>query len=133
MTATQELVVPRSMPMILDMNRHLNYSNICALSCKFCEFYRKKGDAGAYTHDTESIAEEAKKACESGATEMHIVGGLQPYLPWDYYPEMIRTIKRVAAEHGTDLHIKAFTAVEVVHLAKIAKKYKRADRRESIR
>ncbi len=116
-----------------NINRHLNYSNICALSCKFCEFYRKKGDEGAYTHDMDSIAEEAKKACESGATEMHIVGGLQPYLPWDYYPEMIRTIKRVAAEHGTDLHIKAFTAVEIVHLAKIAKKYKRATRKESIR
>ena len=116
-----------------NINRHLNYSNVCALSCKFCEFYRKKGDEGAYTHDMESIAAEAKKACENGATEMHIVGGLQPYLPWDYYPEMIRTIKRVAAEHGTDLHIKAFTAVEIVHLAKIAKKYKRSDRKESIR
>ncbi len=116
-----------------NINRHLNYSNVCALSCKFCEFYRKKGDEGAYTHDMESIAAEAKKACESGATEMHIVGGLQPYLPWDYYPEMIRTIKRVAGEHGTDLHIKAFTAVEIVHLAKIAKKYKRANRKESIR
>lgn len=116
-----------------NINRHLNYSNICALSCKFCEFYRKKGDEGAYTHDIASIEAEAKKACESGATEMHIVGGLQPYLPWDYYPEMIRTIKRVAAEHGTDLHVKAFTAVEIVHLAKISKKYKRANRRESIR
>ena len=110
-----------------NINRHLNYSNVCALSCKFCEFYRKKGDEGAYTHDMESIAAEAKKACENGATEMHIVGGLQPYLPWDYYPEMIRTIKRVAAEHGTDLHIKAFTAVEIVHLAKIAKRFKKDD------
>ena len=116
-----------------NINRHLNYSNVCALSCKFCEFYRKKGGEGAYTHDKDSIAAEARKACESGATEMHIVGGLQPYLPWDYYPEMIRTIKAVAAEHGTDLHIKAFTAVEIVHLAKIAKKYKRTDRKESIR
>jgi len=116
-----------------NINRHLNYSNVCALSCKFCEFYRKKGDEGAYTHDTQSIAEETRKACENGATEMHIVGGLQPYLPFDYYTDMMRTIKRVAAEHGTDLHIKAFTAVEIVHLAKIAKKYKKATRRDSIR
>lgn len=116
-----------------NINRHLNYSNICALSCSFCEFHRKKGDEGAYTHDLDSIAEEARKACRSGATEMHIVGGLQPYLPFDYYTDMIRTIKRVAAEERTDLHVKAFTAVEIVHLAKIAKKYKRASRRESIR
>jgi aminodeoxyfutalosine synthase len=116
-----------------NINRHLNYSNICALSCKFCEFYRKQGDEGAYTHDMASVAGEAEKACESGATEMHIVGGLQPYLPWEYYPEMIRTIKRVASARGVDLHVKAFTAVEVVHLAKIARKYKRDSRRESIR
>jgi aminodeoxyfutalosine synthase len=44
-----------------NINRHLNYSNVCALSCKFCEFYRKKGDDGAYTHDIDSIAEEAKQ------------------------------------------------------------------------
>ncbi len=121
-----------------NINRHFNYSNVCALSCKFCEFYRKKGDDGAYTHDMDSVAEEARKACLSGATEMHIVGGLQPYLPWDYYPEMMRTIRKVADEHaaatGSDpLHIKAFTAVEVVHLAKIAKRYKRDDRKAGIR
>jgi len=121
-----------------NINRHFNYSNVCALSCKFCEFYRKKDDDGAYTRDMDDVAAEAQKACENGATEMHIVGGLQPYLPWDYYPEMMRTIRRVADEHaaktGCDpLHIKAFTAVEVVHLAKIAKRYKRDDRKAGIR
>lgn len=116
-----------------NVNRHFNYSNVCALSCKFCEFYRKKGDDGAYTHDMESVAAEARKAVESGATEMHIVGGLQPYLPWSYYPEMLRTIRRVADVAGVPLHIKAFTAVEIVHLAKIAKKYKRDDRQAGIR
>jgi len=116
-----------------NINRHLNYSNVCALSCKFCEFYRKKDDEGAYTHDMDSVRAEAHKAVESGATEMHIVGGLNPYLPWSYYPEMMRTIREVGEETGVNLHIKAFTAVEIVHLAKIAKKYKRSDRRESIR
>ena len=121
-----------------NVNRHFNYSNVCALSCKFCEFYRKKGDEGAYTRDMDDVAAEARTACERGATEIHIVGGLQPYLPWEYYPEMMRTIRRVAdewaAEHGTDpLHIKAFTAVEIVHLARIAKKYKRDDRTAGIR
>lgn len=116
-----------------NINRHMNYSNVCALSCKFCEFYRKKGEDGAYTRDLDYIREEAHKAIESGATEMHIVGGLHPYLPWDYYPDMVRTISDEVAKANSQLHIKAFTAVEIVHLAKIAKKYKRDDRRAGIR
>lgn len=112
-----------------NINRHLNYSNVCALSCKFCEFYRKKGDEGAYTRDLDYIREQAVDAVDKGATEMHIVGGLHPYLPWDYYPDMIRAIREVAPT----LHVKAFTAVELVHLAKIAKRYKRADRKAGIR
>ncbi len=112
-----------------NINRHMNYSNVCALSCKFCEFYRKKDDDGAYTRDLDYIRNQAMQAIETGATEMHIVGGLHPYLPWDYYPDMMRTIREAAPK----LHIKAFTAVEVVHLAKIAKQYKRADRKAGIR
>ena len=112
-----------------NINRHMNYSNVCALSCKFCEFYRKKDQPGAYTRDMDYIADQARGAIENGATEMHIVGGLHPYLPWDYYPQMMRTIKQAAP----NLHIKALTAVEIVHLAKIAKKYKRGDRQAGIR
>ena len=112
-----------------NINRHMNYSNVCALSCKFCEFYRKKDEPGAYTRDLDYIRAEARSAIENGATEMHIVGGLHPYLPWDYYPDMMRAIRDAAP----GLHIKAFTAVEVVHLAKIAKKYKRAARADGIR
>lgn len=112
-----------------NINRHLNYSNVCALSCSFCEFYRKKGDDGAYTRDLDYIRGEARRAVENGATEMHIVGGLNPYLPWDYYPQMLRAIR----EEAPELHLKAFTAVEVVHLAKIAKRYKRTDRTAGIR
>ncbi|MEN1704669.1 MAG: radical SAM protein [Planctomycetota bacterium] len=116
-----------------NINRHFNYSNVCALSCKFCEFYRKKGQDGAYTRDMDDIAREAEIACDNGATEIHIVGGLQPYLPWDYYPEMLRTMRSVAERKGVPLHLKAFTAVEIVHLAKIAKRYKRSDRQAGIR
>jgi len=112
-----------------NINRHMNYSNVCALSCKFCEFYRKKDDDGAYTRDLDYIRNQALQAIETGATEMHIVGGLHPYLPWSYYPDMMRTIREAAPK----LHIKAFTAVEVVHLAKIAKQYKRTDRKAGIR
>ena len=112
-----------------NVNKHLNYSNVCALSCSFCEFARKKDQPGAYTRTLDDIAEEARGAVGSGATEMHIVGGLQPYLPWDYYPDMLRTIRAVAPS----LHLKAFTAVEIVHLARIAKKYRRDDRQSGIR
>jgi len=110
-----------------NINRHLNYSNICALSCSFCAFHRKKGDEGAYEHSLEDIRREALKAVESGATEMHIVGGLHPWLPFDYYTAMLSAIREVAPA----LHIKAFTAVEIVHLARISKRWK--DRVEGIR
>lgn len=112
-----------------NINRHLNYSNICALSCTFCEFHRKRGDAGAYEHSIDDIRAEARKARDAGATEMHIVGGLHPYLPFDYYTDMLRAIHQEAPT----LHIKAFTAVEIVHLAKIAKQFKSADRTAGIR
>lgn len=125
-----------------NINRHLNYSNVCALSCKFCEFFRKKGDPGEYTRDLEYIRGEARKAVEAGATEIHSVGGLNPYLPFSYYTDMIAALHDEARAMGSDLHVKAFTAVEIVHLAKIAKVYKganapgdegRAARREGIR
>lgn len=112
-----------------NINRHLNYSNVCALSCKFCEFYRKRGEAGEYTRDMEYIRAEGRKAVESGATEMHIVGGLNPYLPFDYYTEMLRELSIVAP----GVHLKAFTAVELVHLARIAKVYKRDDIKSGVR
>ena len=101
-----------------NVNRHLNYSNICALSCKFCAFYRKKGQDGAYEHSIDEIGAEASKAATAGATEIHIVGGLHPWLPFEYYTDMMRVIHQTAPQ----LHIKAFTAVEIVHLARISKR-----------
>jgi len=101
-----------------NINRHLNYSNICALSCKFCAFYRKRGEDGAYERSIGEIREEARKTVEAGATEIHIVGGLHPWLPFEYYTEMLRAIHEVAPK----LHIKAFTAVEIVHLARISRR-----------
>lgn len=101
-----------------NINRHVNYSNVCALSCKFCDFYRKKDQEGAYAHSLEDISNEATQARLAGATEMHIVGGLHPWLPFSYYTQMLSTIKEIAP----DIHIKAFTAVEIVHLARISKR-----------
>jgi len=103
-----------------NVNRHLNYANVCALSCSFCEFHRKRGDEGAYEFTVEQVAHRAEQAQKAGATEMHIVGGLHPYLPFDYYTDMLAAVKQAAPK----VHIKAFTAVEIVHLARISKRPK---------
>jgi aminodeoxyfutalosine synthase len=125
-----------------NINRHLNYSNVCALSCKFCDFYAKAGEEKAYTRDMEYVRQQAREAVEGGATEIHSVGGLHPTLPFSYYTDLVWTLRDEAKKLGSDLHVKAFTAVEVVHLAKIAKVYKGASapgeegrqaRREGIR
>jgi aminodeoxyfutalosine synthase len=98
-------------------NRHINYTNVCALSCKFCSFYRKRGEEGAYEMPIEQVIATAQKAAESGATEVHIVGGLHPWLKFDYYLDMMRGIKAQCPQ----LHIKAFTAIEIVHFSRISK------------
>lgn len=116
-----------------NINRHLNYSNVCALSCKFCEFYRKKDEPGSYTRDMAYVKDQVREAVENGATEMHSVGGLHPYLPFSYYTDLVSTIRDTARELGSELHVKAFTAVEIVHLARIAKVYKADDRVSGIR
>src|SRR5688500_1071508 len=98
-------------------NRHINYTNVCALSCKFCSFYRKRGEEGAYEMPVEQVIATAAKARDAGATEVHIVGGLHPWLKFDYYLDMLRGIRAAAPE----LHIKAFTAIEIVHFTRVAR------------
>jgi aminodeoxyfutalosine synthase len=98
-------------------NRHINYTNVCALSCKFCSFYRKRGEEGAYEMPLEQVIATAKKAADAGATEVHIVGGLHPWLKFDYYLDMLRGIRKECPA----LHIKAFTAIEIVHFSRVAK------------
>ena len=98
-------------------NRHINYTNVCALSCKFCSFYRKRGEEGAYEMPVEQVIATAVKARDAGATEVHIVGGLHPWLKFDYYLDMLRGIRRECPT----LHIKAFTAIEIVHFTRIAR------------
>jgi aminodeoxyfutalosine synthase len=97
-------------------NRHINYTNVCALSCKFCSFYRKRGEDGAYEMPVEQVIATAVRAAEAGATEVHIVGGLHPWLKFDYYLQMLSGIRRECPQ----LHIKAFTAIEIIHLGRIA-------------
>jgi aminodeoxyfutalosine synthase len=100
------------------VNRYINYSNYCILSCQFCAFARKKRDADGMQFTVEEIAQKAREALAVGVTELHIVGGLHPSLPFSYYTEMLRALKAVDAR----LQLKCFTAIEILHLAWMAKK-----------
>jgi aminodeoxyfutalosine synthase len=102
------------------LNLYLNYSNICILSCQFCAFARRPHEKeGQFTYDIDEMARQAKEAYDKGITEVHIVGGLHPKLPFSYYTEMIRALKAACP----NLTVKAFTAIEIRHLAaRIAKK-----------
>jgi aminodeoxyfutalosine synthase len=100
------------------INRYVNYSNYCILSCQFCAFARKKRDADGFQHTTEEIVQKAREALQIGITEMHIVGGLHPSLPFSYYTDMLRALKQLDAR----LQLKCFTAIEVLHLAWLARK-----------
>jgi aminodeoxyfutalosine synthase len=100
-----------------NINRHINYSNICALACKFCEFQRKRGEQGAYEYSHDDIFRIAGEAAAAGATEIHIVGGLHPWLPFEWYLNMLRGLRN----RYPKLHLKAFTAIEINHFAKIAR------------
>ncbi|MCE9638169.1 MAG: aminofutalosine synthase MqnE [Planctomycetes bacterium] len=101
-----------------NVNRHINYSNVCKLSCMFCAYAKKHGEDGAYEFSMDEIIARAKEAYDGGADEIHIVGGLQPDYPWEYYPAMLRAIKTRYPE----LHLKAFTAVEIDYFANLAGK-----------
>jgi aminodeoxyfutalosine synthase len=95
------------------LNRYLNYSNICILNCQFCAFARKKRDADAFEYSTAELVEAARAAVKAGITEIHIVGGLHPSLPFSYYTDMLEGLKSVDPQ----LHLKVFTAIEIRHLA----------------
>ncbi|HEY0081478.1 MAG TPA: hypothetical protein VGB61_01710, partial [Pyrinomonadaceae bacterium] len=71
-----------------NVNRHFNYTNVCYADCKFCGFYRTPRMPDAYTHNVEEAVEVAGKAVAEGATELHIVGGLNTKLPFKYYTDL---------------------------------------------
>jgi len=102
------------------LNLYLNYSNICILSCQFCAFARRPHEKeGQFTYDIAEMTRQASEAYARGITEVHIVGGLHPKLPFAYYLEMIGALKAACP----DLCVKAFTAIEIRHLAeRVARK-----------
>ena len=141
------------------INRYINYSNYCILSCQFCSFARKKRDQDGFELTIPQMVEKAREALAVGITELHIVGGLHPSLPFSYYVDMLKALSALNAEVGssrrddrssgtgvspvssrsgrtgetpappaqlavpaTRLHLKCFTAIEILHLAWLAKK-----------
>jgi aminodeoxyfutalosine synthase len=100
------------------LNRYINYSNYCILSCQFCAFARKKRDSDGFQLSVEEIVQKAREALAIGITELHIVGGLHPNLPFSYYLEMLEALRALDPK----LRLKCFTAIEILHLAWLAKK-----------
>lgn len=100
------------------LNRHINYSNLCVFDCDFCAFYRRRRDPGAYEYSIAEMVAKAQEALKLGITELHIVGGVHPSFKWEHYIEMLRSLRAL----DPDLHLKAFTAIEILHLARIGKR-----------
>ena len=94
-------------------NRYINYSNLCLLSCQFCAFGAKKREAHAFELAIPQITETVCDALQHGVTEIHMVGGLHPTLKGEWYLELLRSLRALDEK----LIIKAFTAIEIRHLA----------------
>ncbi|MBC7527414.1 MAG: radical SAM protein, partial [Chthonomonadaceae bacterium] len=99
-------------------NQHINYTNICNKFCKFCSFYAKKGGPAPYEMNMAMVREKLQAHLDVPITEVHMVGGIDPRLPYQYYLDLLRTVK----ETRPGVHIKAFTMVELVEIQRQAKK-----------
>ena len=100
-----------------NVNRHINPTNVCVASCRLCAFGRKKGEADTYTMALEEAWETAGQGLTEAVTEFHIVGGLHPDLPFEYFMDLVSGLK----QRYPQVHIKAFTMVEIAFLAKRGK------------
>lgn len=96
------------------VNQHVNQTNICVGGCRFCAFGRAKGAEDAYLLTLDDIEERVRAKLHRRITEIHVVGGLTRIMPWSYYPDLLRRIKSVRP----DVHLKAFTMVELEYLAR---------------
>ncbi|MHB0980206.1 MAG: aminofutalosine synthase MqnE [Thermoleophilia bacterium] len=94
-------------------NRHINHTNVCKNRCDFCAFSRDADQEGAYTMSLDEVLEKARASLAEGITELHIVGGEHPDLPYPSIREMIARLHELAP----DVHLTAFTASEIVHFA----------------
>ncbi len=99
-------------------NQHINYTNICNKFCKFCSFYAKKGGPAPYEMDMAEVRRKLLAHIDVPITEVHMVGGIDPRLPYQYYLDLLHTVKEIRP----NVHIKAFTMVELVEIQRQAKK-----------
>ncbi len=99
------------------VNRHINPTNICENRCKFCAFSRSAGQDGAYEMTIAEVVRAAKEAVPDGAHEIHLVGGLHPDWPFEFYVDMVRELRTALPSH---VIIQAFTAVEIEWYAQIS-------------
>jgi aminodeoxyfutalosine synthase len=100
-------------------NQHINYTNVCNKGCLFCSFYaRPKDDPRAYTMTPEMAAQKVTNYLDVPITEIHVVGGVNPKLPYEYYIELLQAIKAARPQ----AHIKAFTMVEIDQIVRRARK-----------
>jgi aminodeoxyfutalosine synthase len=99
-------------------NQHINYTNICNKLCRFCSFYVPPKDSRGYVLSPEDVQERVRQYLHIPISEIHIVAGINPKLPYSYYIDIVRAVKDVRPE----VAVKAFTAIEWVQIARIAKK-----------
>lgn len=99
-------------------NRHINHTNVCKNRCLFCAFSHDEGDVEAYTLSIDEVLEKARESLSGGISEIHIVGGEHPTLPYEYFIEMLQRLRELAPH----VHIQAFTASEISHVAAMAGK-----------
>jgi aminodeoxyfutalosine synthase len=99
-------------------NQHINYTNVCNKLCKFCSFYVKPKDDRGYVLEPEDVRDRVQRYLHVPISEIHMVAGINPKLPYSYYLDIVKAVKEVRP----DVAVKAFTAIEWVQIARVAKK-----------
>lgn len=102
-------------PITFVIDRNVNYTNVCNVDCMFCAFYRHEDDDDAYVLPYDQIAEKAQALVDAGGTQFLMQGGVNPHLPWDYYPDLLR---RLRADFPT-LTLHCFSTSEISWMAHI--------------
>ena len=92
-----------------NLNAHLNPTNICVFRCALCAYSRDEDDPKAYVMDIDEILKRGREAVEAGCTELHIVSGVHPGKPYNWYLDMLRELHAAYPQ----IHLKAWTAVEI--------------------
>ena len=102
-----------------NVNRHINYTNVCAIDCQLCQgaYARKPGEEGGYAMSLDQVFQFAEQKYNESVTEFHIVGGLNPELPFEYYTDLLEGLR----QRFPRVHLKAFTMVELDFFCKIAR------------